>query len=76
MGWLPDYPDFRDLTMDDDKVSVKLKALGQLPSLLLLRETLSCIARVVLFPFLHLRICFSTYTLGSIFFNLAPYILW
>lgn len=29
MGWLPDYPDFRDLTMDDDKVPAKLKALGQ-----------------------------------------------
>jgi len=33
MGWLPDYPDFRDLTMDDDKVSVKLQALGQKDSI-------------------------------------------
>ncbi|MFA5033011.1 MAG: C1 family peptidase [bacterium] len=29
LGWLPDYPDFRDATVDHDKVSSKLKALGQ-----------------------------------------------
>ncbi|MEE9913265.1 MAG: cysteine protease [Deltaproteobacteria bacterium] len=33
MGWLPDFPDFRDLTMDNNKVSVKLKALGQKDSI-------------------------------------------
>jgi len=25
MGWLPDYPDFRDLTVNDNKIPDKLK---------------------------------------------------
>jgi hypothetical protein len=29
MGWLPDYPDFRDLTVEHDDVSLRLKGLGQ-----------------------------------------------
>jgi C1A family cysteine protease len=29
MGWLPDYPDFRDLTIHQDKVSPRLITLGQ-----------------------------------------------
>lgn len=29
MGWLPDYPDFRDNTTESDGVSPKLKQLGQ-----------------------------------------------
>jgi C1A family cysteine protease len=29
MGWLPDYPDFRDYTAEQDEVSSRLKALGQ-----------------------------------------------
>ena len=29
MGWLPDYPDFRDYKMDQDTVSSRLKRLGQ-----------------------------------------------
>jgi C1A family cysteine protease len=29
MGWLPDYPDFRDYTVEHDKVSSKLKRFGQ-----------------------------------------------
>jgi len=29
MGWLPDYPDFRDYTAEHDKVSSSLKLLGQ-----------------------------------------------
>lgn len=29
MGWLPDYPDFRDHTVDYDKVPTRLKPLGQ-----------------------------------------------
>lgn len=33
MGWLPDYPDFRDLTVNDDNVPAKLKALGQKDSI-------------------------------------------
>jgi len=29
MGWLPDYPDFRDYTVEQDQVPARLKALGQ-----------------------------------------------
>jgi C1A family cysteine protease len=29
MGWLPDYPDFRDYTAEHNKVASSLKALGQ-----------------------------------------------
>lgn len=29
MGWLPDYPDFRDYLMQSDKVAPRLKLLGQ-----------------------------------------------
>jgi C1A family cysteine protease len=29
MGWLPDYPDFRDYTADRDEVATRLKLLGQ-----------------------------------------------
>jgi C1A family cysteine protease len=29
MGWLPDYPDFRDYTVEHDEVASRLKALGQ-----------------------------------------------
>jgi C1A family cysteine protease len=31
MGWLPDYPDFRDYTIERDTVSARLKSLGQRP---------------------------------------------
>jgi C1A family cysteine protease len=31
MGWLPDYPDIRDLTPDSEVISPRLKALGQPP---------------------------------------------
>ena len=33
MGWLPDYPDFRDLTVDQDTVPQKLKKFGQTDSI-------------------------------------------
>ena len=33
MGWLPDYPDFRDRTIDFDQVPVKLQKLGQKESI-------------------------------------------
>jgi len=33
MGWLPDYPDFRDLTVEQDNVSTRLKGLGQTDSI-------------------------------------------
>ena len=29
LGWLPDYPDFRDMTVDHDNVSDRMKGLGQ-----------------------------------------------
>ena len=29
MGWLPDYPDFRDITIDSDDVSRQKMSLGQ-----------------------------------------------
>jgi hypothetical protein len=29
MGWLPDYPDFRDYTAQQEEVAPKLKRLGQ-----------------------------------------------
>ncbi|MFQ5813842.1 MAG: C1 family peptidase [Anaerolineae bacterium] len=33
MGWLPDYPDFRDYTVERDKVASRLEALGQKDSI-------------------------------------------
>lgn len=33
MGWLPDYPDFRDHTADHDEVSTRLQNLGQKDSI-------------------------------------------
>ena len=33
LGWLPDYPDFRDLTVDHETVSTKLQRLGQSDSI-------------------------------------------
>jgi C1A family cysteine protease len=42
MGWMPDYPDFRDHTVDFDKVSDKLLRLGQTDSIkLMLKKTRS-----------------------------------
>jgi len=29
MGWLPDFPDFRDITIDHDDVSLRMKGMGQ-----------------------------------------------
>jgi len=33
MGWLPDYPDFRDYTVEQDEVAPRLKRLGQKASM-------------------------------------------
>ena len=33
MGWLPDYPDFRDYTTEQNEVATKLKMLGQKDSI-------------------------------------------
>ena len=38
MGWLPDYPDFRDYTAEQDEVSSGLKALGQADSVKVMLE--------------------------------------
>ncbi|MCK4632675.1 MAG: cysteine protease [candidate division Zixibacteria bacterium] len=38
MGWLPDYPDIRDYTIETKEVSSKLKNLGQEPVSKLLRK--------------------------------------
>ena len=38
MGWLPDYPDFRDYTAEQDNVSSNLKALGQKDSVKVMLE--------------------------------------
>jgi C1A family cysteine protease len=32
LGWLPDYPDFRDLTVEHDSVSLRMKGMGQTDS--------------------------------------------
>lgn len=32
MGWLPDYPDFRDMTIEHDAVSTRMKGIGQTDS--------------------------------------------
>lgn len=32
-GWLPDFPDFRDLTVEQENVSTRLKGLGQTDSI-------------------------------------------
>jgi hypothetical protein len=29
MGWFPDYPDFRDYTIDHDRVALRHQQLGQ-----------------------------------------------
>lgn len=33
MGWLPDYPDFRDLTVENDTISNRLQGFGQTDSI-------------------------------------------
>jgi len=33
MGWLPDYPDFRDFTVDHDEILPKMKELRQKESI-------------------------------------------
>jgi C1A family cysteine protease len=38
MGWLPDYPDFRDYTVERDKISTRLKRLGQTDSVKAMRK--------------------------------------
>jgi C1A family cysteine protease len=39
MGWLPDYPDFRDITVTTDNVSKRLEKLGQVSVKKMLAKT-------------------------------------
>lgn len=57
MGWLPDYPDFRDYTVERDKVSTKLMFLGQKDSVkaMLKRVGVSKPVRAALPPSVDLR---------------------
>ena len=38
MGWLPDYPDFRDYTIEEKDIKPSLKALGQRPIVKMLSD--------------------------------------
>ncbi len=38
MGWLPDYPDFRDYTVDTPEIASRLKMLGQEPVKVMLQR--------------------------------------
>ena len=40
-GWLPDWPDFRDKTEEDDQISARLSALGQKESVKKMRAKLA-----------------------------------
>jgi C1A family cysteine protease len=41
MGWLPDYPDFRDYTIEQTEVAPRLKQLGQSNSVRTMLETVN-----------------------------------
>jgi C1A family cysteine protease len=57
MGWLPDYPDFRDLTVEQEEIPLKLKVLGQKDSVkaMLTKIGVAEPARVSLPPSTDLR---------------------
>lgn len=40
LGWLPDWPDFRDKTEEDDQISTRLSVLGQKDSIKMMRSRL------------------------------------
>ncbi|MCE1199384.1 MAG: hypothetical protein LWW85_10485 [Marinilabiliales bacterium] len=44
LGWLPDWPDFRDKTTEDDQISPKLAALGQKDSIKSMKSRLRTFA--------------------------------
>ncbi|MFH1098224.1 MAG: C1 family peptidase [Candidatus Desantisbacteria bacterium] len=50
MGWLPDYPDFRDNTIESDEVSPKLKKLGQKDSVKAMLTKTGVLKAVVKLP--------------------------
>jgi C1A family cysteine protease len=57
MGWLPDYPDTRDYTVNSDAVSSKLKALGQKDSVRAMLKKVGVIEtkKVTMSPSVDLR---------------------
>jgi len=57
MGWLPDYPDFRDYTVEQDEISIKLKMLGQEDSIKAMLEKVGVAkpAKITLAPSVDLR---------------------
>lgn len=57
MGWLPDYPDFRDYTVEQDEISIKLKMLGQEDSIKAMLEKVGVAepAEIKLAPSVDLR---------------------
>lgn len=56
MGWLPDYPDVRDFTLEQDTVPTRLKALGQKDSVkAMLRKTGALESRRALASSIDLR---------------------
>jgi len=50
MGWLPDYPDFRDITVNEVKVSKRLERLGQTSVKEMLSKTSAKTASKVTLP--------------------------
>lgn len=61
MGWLPDYPDFRDHTVEQDEVVPRLKLLGQKDSVkaMLTKAGVTKPAKISLPPSVDLRTWFS-----------------
>jgi C1A family cysteine protease len=57
MGWMPDYPDFRDFTVNQDSLTKKLQDLGQTTSIksMLKKAGLADPAKVTLDPKVDLR---------------------
>jgi len=45
MGWLPDYPDFRDYTIEKDDISPKNKSLGQKQSIKAMLAKISAVKK-------------------------------
>jgi len=41
LGWLPDWPDFRDKTEEDDQISPRLSKLGQTQSIKKMKSRLA-----------------------------------
>ena len=81
MGWLPDYPDFRDYSSEHDEVSPRLRALGQRDSVvdMLAKAGAAGAARKKLPPSIDLRRWCSPVedqgTLGSCTANAAAAIV-